>query len=175
MLRLRRTPLEPRIELVPLIDVMMFLLTFFVYAQVLTTRVAIVPMELKRFSSGTEAKVPPACSVSIDLDGRVWVDRRESSLDALSAMVEERRKADGRTVVYLAVADGKGAVDRAPILQDVWERLKGSGLTVNIVGKPAPARTVQPGAAPAAPSVPPAPPSNPTPDGPGSQGNQGQP
>ena len=42
MLRLRRTPLEPRIELVPLIDVMMFLLTFFVYAQVLTTRVAIV-------------------------------------------------------------------------------------------------------------------------------------
>jgi biopolymer transport protein ExbD len=175
MLRLRRTPLEPRIELVPLIDVMMFLLTFFVYAQVLTTRVAIVPMELKRFSSGTEAKVPPACSVSIDLDGRVWVDRRESSLDALSGMVEERRKADGRTVVYLAVADGKGAVDRAPILQDVWERLKGSGLTVNIVGKPAPARTVQPGAAPAAPSVPTTTPSNPTPAGPGSQGNQGQP
>jgi hypothetical protein len=129
-------------------------------------------MELKRFSSGTEAKVPPACSVSIDLDGRVWVDRRESSLDALSAMVEERRKADGRTVVYLAVADGKGAVDRAPILQDVWERLKGSGLTVNIVGKPAPARTVQPGAAP---STPQAPPSNPTPAGPGTPGNQGQP
>ena len=46
------------------------------------------------------------------------------------------REAKPETIVYLALADGAGTVDRAPVLQDVWNRLKDTGVSVNIVGKP---------------------------------------
>ena len=42
MFRLRRTTHEPRIELAPLIDVMLFLLTFFIYSVMVTERVDLV-------------------------------------------------------------------------------------------------------------------------------------
>ena len=48
MRRLRRTPIQPRIELIPLIDVMTFLITYFIYATATLMRVDLVPMELHR-------------------------------------------------------------------------------------------------------------------------------
>ena len=57
MRRMRREPPEARIELNPLIDLMTFLLTFFIYAVVMMVRVDMVPMELKQFASGKPAIV----------------------------------------------------------------------------------------------------------------------
>ena len=39
-------------------------------------------------------------------------------------------------VVYLAVAEGPSETDRAPVLQDVWDRLRPTGVTINLVGRP---------------------------------------
>ena len=47
LFRVRRSPAEPRIELAPLIDVMLFLLTFFIYSVMLMERVDLVPMEMR--------------------------------------------------------------------------------------------------------------------------------
>jgi hypothetical protein len=44
--------------------------------------------------------------------------------------------ADRQTIVYLAIADGSGTVDRAPLLQDLWDRLRTLNITVNLVGRP---------------------------------------
>jgi biopolymer transport protein ExbD len=134
-LRLRRAPHEPRIEVIPLIDVMMFLLSFFIYSQALAVRVSVVPMELRNFASAQDAKPAPAATISIDLEGKLFYDREPVELDALPERIAASRKEDERTIVYIAVANGEGTVDRAPILQDVWERLRGSGLTVNLVGR----------------------------------------
>ena len=166
-LRLRRAPHEPRIEVIPLIDVMMFLLSFFIYSQALAVRVSVVPMELRNFASAQDAKPAPAATISIDLDGKLYYDREPVDLDGLPERIAASRKEDERTVVYVAVADGEGTVDRAPILQDVWERLRRSGLAVNLVGRrvdrddaaprgrAAPAST--PAAAPASPAAAPSP------------------
>jgi hypothetical protein len=64
--------------------------------------------------------------------------------------------------VYIAVADGEGTVDRAPILQDVWERLRGSGLSVNLVGRRVDRDNTAPRGAPAPASPAPAPAAVPT-------------
>ena len=69
MRRMRREPPEARIELNPLIDLMTFLLTFFIYAVVMMVRVDMVPMELKQFTSGRPAKPAPAATISLDLEG----------------------------------------------------------------------------------------------------------
>ena len=136
MRRLRRQPAEARIELNPLIDLMTFLLTFFIYAVVMMVRVDMVPMELKQFATGRPAKPAPAATISLDTDGTLYFNRDKVTLDEVAGKVKEARTADPETVVYLAVAYGQGRVDRAPLLQDVWDRLKDLGVAVNLVGKP---------------------------------------
>ncbi len=119
-----------------MIDVIFLLLVFFIYAMVLMTRVDLVPMELHSFETGQPAEPAPAATISIDLDGGVFLDRTQVELEALPDLILERVTLDPETVVYLAVAEGQGSVDRAPLLQDVWDRLRPTGITINLVGRP---------------------------------------
>lgn len=137
MANFRKSQLEPRIEITPMIDVIFLLLVFFIYAMVMMVRVDLVPMELRTFETGQPAEPAPAATISIDLTGAVFVDRESVALDDLARTIRERIAADPTTVVYLAVAEGDSEVDRAPVLQDVWDRLRPTGVTINLVGRPA--------------------------------------
>ena len=152
MRRLRRTPIHPRIELIPLIDVMTFLLTYFIYATATLMRVDLVPMQLRQFTSGTAATPAPAVTIAVDLDGIVYVDREKVELPQMVEKVRENVTKDKKTVVYLAIAEGQGKVDRAPLLQELWDRLRPLNMTVNLVGRPgiAAANRPAPGNAPPA-------------------------
>ena len=136
MTSFRKSQLEPRIEITPMIDVIFLLLVFFIYAMVLMARVDLVPMELQTFETGQPAEPAPAATISIGLDGLVYLDRTPIEIEVLADAIRERTAKDPATVVYLAVADGQGAVDRAPILQTVWDRLRPTGITINLVGRP---------------------------------------
>jgi biopolymer transport protein ExbD len=136
MRRLRRSPIHPRIELIPLIDVMTFLLTYFIYATATLMRVDIVPMQLRQFSSAKAATPAPALTISMDLAGRTFLDREPVAMEDITSRVKARVDADRQTIVYLAIADGSGTVDRAPLLQDLWDRLRTLNITVNLVGRP---------------------------------------
>ncbi|MFZ4750970.1 MAG: ExbD/TolR family protein [Phycisphaerales bacterium] len=135
MFRVRRQKHEPRIELAPLIDVMLFLLTFFIYQVMVTERVDLVPMELRAYQSGTAAKPAPAATISIDLDGVLYLDRIPVALDELVSRLEPMRTTSPDLVVYLALADGASQVDRSALLLDVWDRLQPAKFNVNIVGR----------------------------------------
>ena len=145
----RKSQLEPRIEITPMIDVIFLLLVFFIYAMVLMARVDLVPMELHTFETGQPAEPAPAATISIDLEGNVFLDRTPVDIENLADAVRERSAQDPATVVYLAVAEGQGDVDRAPILQTVWDRLRPTGITINLVGRPSDVPTT-----PTAPTVP---------------------
>ena len=135
-MRIRRTSHEPRIELIPLIDVMMFLLSFFIYSQALAVRIGVVPMELRKFQSAQNAKPATAATISIALDGKLYYNRIPCDLVEISGRVAESKLEDPKTIVYIAVADGQGTIDRAPVMQSIWDKLRGCGLQVNFVGKP---------------------------------------
>lgn len=120
-----------------MIDVIFLLLVFFIYAMVMMVRVDLVPMELHTFETGQPAEPAPAATISIDLAGAVFIDREPVTLDDLARTIQKRLASDPTTVVYLAVAEGDSKVDRAPVLQDVWDRLRPSGVTINLVGRPA--------------------------------------
>lgn len=119
-----------------MIDVIFLLLVFFIYAMVMMVRVDLVPMELHTFETGQPAEPAPAATISIDLAGAVFIDREPVTLDDLARTIQKRLASDPTTVVYLAVAEGNSKVDRAPVLQDVWDRLRPSGVTINLVGRP---------------------------------------
>ncbi|MFN5497220.1 MAG: ExbD/TolR family protein [bacterium] len=135
MFKVRRIPHEPRIELAPLIDVMLFLLTFFIYSVMVMERVDLIPMSLRTYQSGTAAKPVPAATISVDLDGSLYLDRVAVALDELVPKLEEARANAPDLVVYLALADGDSPVDRSTILLDIWDRLQPSKFNVNIVGR----------------------------------------
>ncbi|MEY4770387.1 MAG: hypothetical protein RIQ40_1127, partial [Planctomycetota bacterium] len=132
MRRMRREPPEARIELNPLIDLMTFLLTFFIYAVVMMVRVDMVPMELKQFASGRPAKPLPAATISLDLNGAIYFNKDKVTIDEVAEKVKAAKQADPTTIVYLAVANGQGTMDRAPLMQDLWDRLKDLGVAVNL-------------------------------------------
>ena len=77
MRRIRRDPPEARIELNPLIDLMTFLLTFFIYAVVMMVRVDLVPMDLKQFASGKPAKPATAATISVLRTGKIYFNKEE--------------------------------------------------------------------------------------------------
>lgn len=135
MFKVRRIPHEPRIELAPLIDVMLFLLTFFIYSVMVMERVDLIPMSLRTYQSGQAAKPVPAATISIDLDGALYLDRVPVGLDELGPKLEEARTKSPDLVVYLALADGESPVDRSAILLDIWDRLQPWQFNVNIVGR----------------------------------------
>ncbi|MBL9141595.1 MAG: biopolymer transporter ExbD [Phycisphaerae bacterium] len=115
---------------------MTFLLTYFIYATATLMRVDIVPMQLRQFSSATAATPAPALTVSMDLQGKTYIDREPVAMEDITARVKKKLDLDRKTVVYLAIADGAGPVDRAPLLQELWDRLRTLNITVNLVGRP---------------------------------------
>ena len=137
-----------------MIDVIFLLLVFFIYAMVLMVRVDLVPMELQSFQTGEPAEPAPAATISIDLDGNIFLDRTPVDLDELANSVKERTIIDPATVVYLAVAEGPSKTDRAPVLQDVWDRLRPTGVTINLVGRPRQGGPTTQGAMPKPPAGP---------------------
>lgn len=140
MLRFRRHEHESRVEIMPLIDVIFLLLTFFIYAMVLMVRADLLPMELQAFAAGEPARPAPAATVSIRLDGSLYLDREPISLDELPERLVAAMASDPETRLYLALEDGEGSVDRGPLLTSVWDRLKDLGLDINFVGRPVAAR-----------------------------------
>lgn len=138
MRRLRRNRSEPRIELTPLIDIMVFLMTFFIYSLVLMVRVDILPMELKSFATSEAASPAPAATVSMDLEGNLYFNREPVALDDIALRLASEREREPRTVFYMAVAEGKTDVDRAPLLQDVLSRVHAVGVPISLVGRPRP-------------------------------------
>jgi biopolymer transport protein ExbD len=151
MLRIRRRQEELRVELTPMIDVIFLLLTFFIYSMVLLVRVDLVPMDLRTFASGEAAKPVAAATISIDLDGGLFLDREAISIEELLPRIQAIREQDPATTLYLAIADGAGRIDRAPLLQDLWDRLKSEQIPISLVGRPSSA-AASPG--PAGPSAP---------------------
>ena len=102
MRALRRPKYETRIEIMPLIDVIFLLLTFFIYAMVLMVRAELLPVEMHAFASGEPAKVPPAVAITIDRNGSLFFNREQIAMATVLDRLKAVRAADPDTVIYVA-------------------------------------------------------------------------
>jgi len=132
----RDVSLEPRLEIMPLLDVIFLLLAFFIYAMVLLVRAEILPVQLPELSQGSPATNVEAISISLDAEGALFVDARPTDLDTVVSMLADALAAKPGSRVYLA-ADMQGRADRLPTFIELVNRLRGSGIhEFFIVGKP---------------------------------------
>ena len=133
---LRRSEHETRVEIMPLIDVVFLLLTFFIYAMVLMVRAEVLPVPLESYVSGNTAEPRPSISVTIAIDGNIYVNKTIVELDGVVGAVRQELQEEPGAAIYVVVEDGEAAVDRGPLLTGTWDRLRHEGVEIFLVGAP---------------------------------------
>lgn len=133
---LRRTEHETRVEMMPLIDVVFLLLTFFIYAMVLMVRAEVLPVPLESYDSGVAAEPRSSISVTIAVDGNIYVGQSIVSLGNVALAVKMKLEDNPEAAIYLVVEDGEAMVDRGPLLTGTWDQLRSHNLEIFLVGAP---------------------------------------
>ena len=139
-MRLRRPDDSPRLELTPLIDVIFLLLTFFIYNLIISVQAEVLPVRFTDVSTGDKAGRADVQWVQIDRSGNISLGREPVTPEQLDARLTSIGKLAKQPTLYLVV-DAEGDTDRAPLLINLFERVKKAGINnVTFVGQPAKSR-----------------------------------
>lgn len=93
---------EPRLELIPLLDVVFLLLTFFIFAMVLTARLKVTDIRLPAAVAAGEARPGPSILLGLKADGSVMLDGSDIAItDLLAALAQAQADKPGATL-YIA-------------------------------------------------------------------------
>jgi biopolymer transport protein ExbD len=124
MILRRRQPRRARIEIIPMIDVVFFLLVFFMMASLSMTVYRGLPVNLPRAATGA---APPTESAAITVarDGQAYLDHRPVTPSALGEHLRGLVTANPAVAVVItadeAVAHGR--------VVDVLDAVRGAGVT----------------------------------------------
>ena len=136
MRAIRRTDYAPRLEMMPLIDVIFLLLTFFIYNLLISVPLEMLPMQFADVSTGLAAGSEKFKTVTLDRRGDFYFGRDKVSNTELDQRLRALAADPARPMLYLVV-DAKGDVDRAPLVIKLIELVKEAGVKkVTFVGQP---------------------------------------
>lgn len=142
--RLRRTLDEPRLEIMPLVDVIFLLLTFFVFAMALMVRADVLNVSLPRIGAGEPLEQSKLITVGLDADGNVFVNGELAAIEELGATVQDliaRGAEAGAPPRVVIAADEAGTSGQ---LLHVLDALSATGVqNVAVMGRPAKKPTEQ--------------------------------
>ncbi len=93
---------EPRLELTPLIDSVFLLLTFFIFALVLTARLEVTDIDLPGAALADTPEPGAYVIVGIRRDGVYLLDEQETGLEELIPLLAERMSAEPETTIVVA-------------------------------------------------------------------------
>ena len=119
-----RTAKKARIEIIPMIDVVFFLLVFFMMASLAMTIYQGLPVSLPEAASGQRAAAETA-HITVSRDGQTYLNREPVAVDALPGKLRPLLAANRELAV---VIDADREVAHARVV-DVLDELRGSGVT----------------------------------------------
>jgi biopolymer transport protein ExbD len=100
-MRLKRwEPKRARIEIVPMIDTIFFLLVFFMIASLTMTTMKGMPVNLPK-SSTAKDRVLVKAVVTVTSTGKYYVDKRQVRFDEIRPMLSDKLKENPRMVVVI--------------------------------------------------------------------------
>ena len=85
----RRSIKKARIEIIPMIDTIFFLLVFFMISTLSMARYSGLPVNLPKAASGQQPATESA-AVTITSDGRVFIDKQEVARDNVRSVLQQR-------------------------------------------------------------------------------------
>ena len=138
----RRRDLSPRVEIMPLIDVIFLLLTFFIYSLISMVRAEVLPVQLQALTTGEQAEPAVVVAVTIDAQGGLYLNRAPIDRGALDQRLSQIAQSENKPRLFLAMEDtgdvepgAAGVVDRGPLLIELIERVRKAGIEdFSIVG-----------------------------------------
>lgn len=95
-------PRKSRIVIIPLIDIMFFLLASFMMVSLQMSRTANIKVDLPSASQAGQDYKPDMINIAVDKTGAVWLEKREISLAELSLVLSNRFRADTNLPVYIS-------------------------------------------------------------------------
>ena len=120
----RRERAKARIEIIPMIDVVFFLLVFFMMASLAMTMYRGVPVNLPHAATG-QAAVAENATVTVSRDGRTYLNREPVEASELGPRIRPLLTANPKLAVIInadtAVAHGR--------VVDVLDGLRGAGVS----------------------------------------------
>jgi biopolymer transport protein ExbD len=96
-----RSHKRARIEIIPLIDIMFFLLATFVMVSLSMVKNLGIPVRLPAAATGQPQERKDAVTVSVSAAGQLYLDKEELSLDALAARLAQLKSANAELRVFI--------------------------------------------------------------------------
>ena len=113
-----------RIEIIPLIDIMFFLLASFMMVSLNLDRTQNIRLELPTATQVQHDFKPDMLNIAADKAGKVWIEKKEISLPDLSLLVSNRFRAETNLPVFIS-----GDRDTLHgVMADVYEVVRGAGV-----------------------------------------------
>jgi biopolymer transport protein ExbD len=129
----RQTPSKARIEIIPMIDVIFFLLVFFMVSTLSMTVNRALPVQLPTAAT-SQREVGENIDLTVTQDGELFLNREPIALQDLGRRVQAALAADAQRAVIIN-ADGQA---RHSAVVEVLDALRGAGVSrLAIAVKPA--------------------------------------
>ena len=119
----RPAPRKARIEIIPLIDTVFFLLVFFMMSSLSMAVYHGMPVSLPQAATGQQS-IAESASVSVDREGRTFVNREPVSLSGLGERVRSLVQINPALAVII---NADGDVTHRHVV-DVLDALRGAGV-----------------------------------------------
>ena len=115
---------EARIEIVPLIDIMFFLLASFMLVSLSLVHLKTMKVSLPTATTGTPDAAKHAVDVAVDAAGQVFVDRKPARSGQLPGLLSAAKRADPQLRV---IVTGDRAARHGDVL-DVLDAVRAAGI-----------------------------------------------
>jgi biopolymer transport protein ExbD len=128
-----RLPDEPdipaQINIVPMIDVIFAILTFFIMSTLFLTRQEGLPVNLPRASTSQQSQVPTRITITVDSQAQVSLNKKPTTIDALTEQVRGLVGANPEAVVVINADKG---VEHGQVVavMDKVRQVKGARLAI---------------------------------------------
>ena len=116
---------KARLEIIPLIDIMFFLLASFMMVSLTMTKQHTVSVNLPAAASAQTSLKPDNISLAVDAPGKVFIDKQHVALDALETLLKQRLAANKELPVYIS---GDAATPHGAMIA-VLDYIKRCGVT----------------------------------------------
>jgi biopolymer transport protein ExbD len=129
-MRLQDEPDIPaQINIVPMIDVIFAILTFFIMSTLFLTRQEGLPVNLPKAATSQQAQIPTKITVTVDREGEISLNRKPTNIDDLT---EQVRTLVGANPEALVVINADTKVDHGQVVavMDRVRKIKGARLAI---------------------------------------------
>ena len=93
---------KSRIVIIPLIDIMFFLLAAFMMVSLQMSRTANIHVDLPTASQARQDFRPDMVNIAVDKSGLIWLEKKQITVPELELVLSNRFRADTNLPVYIS-------------------------------------------------------------------------